>query len=158
MSELDQTSSAEGPARCPWCSAELPPGDLSDCPSCGATLGTEGEPQVPGVTALDVQRLATGRSAPPKRSRILSWLSGDEDDDAGTVVRPAPGSLSPPPLEVRREMLKMELAAEGVEVSAAPEDADVAAAADEKAEDPTDPAADAARAGETPGSPPPEAG
>ncbi len=52
----------------------------------------------------------------------------------------------------------MELAAEGVEVSAAPEDADVAAAADEKAEDPTDPAADAARAGETPGSPPPEAG
>jgi hypothetical protein len=98
---------------CPWCSAALPSDHETSCPSCGATLVTDVEPQLPGVTAIDAEaivRNARGATA-PRRSRLLSWISGDVADDVAEA--PArPESLAPPPLDVRREMLRMEIEAE----------------------------------------------
>jgi hypothetical protein len=109
----DSTAGASAPApRCTWCSAELPSAHETVCPSCGATLLGDGETQVPGLTAIDAEAiLRNARAAKVKpRSRLMSWISGDFDDDsAGTA---APGSLAPPPLAVRREMLLLELEAQ----------------------------------------------
>jgi hypothetical protein len=104
--------SGESAARqCPWCSAALPPGDVARCPSCDAQLVGDDRSSVPGVTAIDAEailraRSAVGRSRP--RGRLLSWISGEGDDPP---PKPAEGSLAPPPLEVRREMLRLEMAA-----------------------------------------------
>jgi hypothetical protein len=98
--------------RCMWCSAELPSDNEVTCPSCGATLIGEGDTAVPGVTAIDAEAIVRGtRGAGVKpRSRLMSWISGEYDEDAD---KPAPpGSLSPPPPEVRREMLRLELEAQ----------------------------------------------
>jgi hypothetical protein len=98
--------------RCTWCSAELPTDHETVCPSCGATLLGDGETQVPGLTAIDAEailRNARAGKAKP-RGRLMSWISGDyTDDSAGSAP---PGSLAPPPLAVRREMLLLELEAQ----------------------------------------------
>jgi hypothetical protein len=97
--------------RCPWCSAKLPRAKAKTCPACHANLVGEGNAQLPGLTALDLERLAFRRATSPKKSRLMSWISGDTDyEDATEPVAP-PGSLEPPPLEVRREMLRLEMAA-----------------------------------------------
>lgn len=105
------------PQRCPWCSAELPDAGAATCPSCSANLTSDGEPQVPGVTAVDIEKIALRRSAPPKKSRLMSWISGDVDDRAPEPSA-APGSLAPPPLEVRREMLRLEMDARIADLTA----------------------------------------
>ena len=64
---------------------------------------------MPGLTALDLERLAFRRSTTPKKSRLLSWISGDSDYEDATDPVAAPGSLDLPPLEVRREMLRLEM-------------------------------------------------
>lgn len=93
-----------------WCSAELPSDSEVTCPSCGATLIGEGDKQVPGVTAIDAEAIVRSVTKPKSRSRLISWISGESDDDAD---KPAPpGSLAPPPPEVRREMLRLELEAQ----------------------------------------------
>lgn len=95
---------------CPWCSAEIAPA-LASCPACGATLTGDTDASLPGVTALDQEAILRARrlAAPQRRNRILGWINGDYDE----VDKPdPPGSLSPPPLEVRREMLRLELLAE----------------------------------------------
>lgn len=96
---------------CPWCSAEIAPA-LASCPACGATLTGDTDASLPGVTALDPEAIARAKrpATPQRRNRLLSWISGDYDD--GAEVPAPPGSLSPPPIEVRREMLRLELAAE----------------------------------------------
>jgi hypothetical protein len=96
---------------CSWCSAEIAPA-LATCPACGATLTGDSDASLPGVTALDPEAIARAKrpATPQRRNRLLSWISGDYDD--GVDVAAPPGSLSPPPLEVRREMLRLELAAE----------------------------------------------
>jgi len=110
---LDDAASAAADLqpRCMWCSAALPSDHETVCPSCGATLVGETDSAVPGVTAIDADAIVrAGRATKPRqRSRIMSWFSGDyEVEDA-----PAPpGSLSPPPLDVRREMLRLELEAQ----------------------------------------------
>jgi hypothetical protein len=97
-----------------WCSAVLPSAHETTCPSCGATLVGEGESAVPGLTAIDADAIlrsarSAGKSKP--RGRLLSWISGEyEPEDAAAA--PAPGSLAPPPAEVRREMLRLELEAQ----------------------------------------------
>jgi hypothetical protein len=110
----DVTAGAAVPApRCTWCSAELPSNHETICPSCGATLLGDGETQVPGLTAIDAEailRNARASKAKP-RSRILSWISGEYDEDQGGATAP-PGSLSPPPAAVRREILRLELEAQ----------------------------------------------
>jgi hypothetical protein len=98
--------------RCPWCSAALPSADLDRCPSCGAALASAGgsEPVLPGVTAIDPQAILRSRSEPPRqRNRLLSFLSGEVpvEDSEGSA-----DSLAPPPADVRREMLKLEIEAE----------------------------------------------
>jgi len=97
--------------RCPWCSAQLPEASAPTCPSCHANLIGENDAQVPGVNAIDLEKLAFRRSVTPKRSRLLSWISGDLDYEDATDPIPQPGSLAPPPLEVRREMIRLEMAA-----------------------------------------------
>jgi hypothetical protein len=109
----DVTTDASAPLpRCMWCSAELPSDSEITCPSCGATLIGEGDNAVPGVTAIDAEAIVRGaRTTRPKsRSRLMSWISGEYDED--TEVPAPPGSLSPPPPEVRREMLRLELEAQ----------------------------------------------
>ena len=109
----DATSGAAASApRCNWCSALLPSDHETTCPSCGATLIGDGEASVPGLTAIDAEAiLRNARGAKAKsRSRLLGWISGeyDEGDDAAAT----PGSLAPPDEAVRREMLRLELAAQ----------------------------------------------
>jgi hypothetical protein len=107
----DQTAPA--PTICPWCSATLPADPGATCPSCGATLRTETEAQVPGVTAIDAEAIVRAARAPTpqRRSRLLSWISGDYEDEGGEAAS-TPESLAPPPPEVRREILRLELEAE----------------------------------------------
>lgn len=95
---------------CPWCSAEIAPA-LSNCPACGAALTGDTDASLPGVTALDQEAILRARrvATPQRRNRLLSWISGDYDD----ADKPdPPGSLALPPIEVRREMLRLELLAE----------------------------------------------
>jgi hypothetical protein len=107
----DATTGASAPLpRCTWCSAELPTAGEVTCPSCGATLIGEGDNQVPGVTAIDAAAIIRGTrgSKPKQRGRWMSWISGEYAEED----KPAPpGSLSPPPPDVRREILRLELEA-----------------------------------------------
>ena len=102
---------------CPWCSAEIAAG-LATCPACHATLLGDNDASLPGVTSLDPEAIARASrpSTPQRRSRLLSWISGDFDDTV--EVAAPPGSLSPPPPEVRREMLRLELQAEYASLAA----------------------------------------
>jgi hypothetical protein len=107
----DVTAGASTPLpRCMWCSAELPSDSEITCPTCGATLIGEGDSQVPGVTAIDAEAIVRGsRDKPRQRSRLMSWISGEYPEQEQEAP---PGSLAPPPPEVRREMLRIELEAE----------------------------------------------
>ena len=106
------TGGATPAPRCNWCSAVLPSDHEEVCPSCGATLLGDGETSVPGLTAIDAEAiLRSARAAKAKpRSRLLGWINGDPDD--GTSPAAAPGSLAPPPADVRREMLRLSLEAQ----------------------------------------------
>jgi hypothetical protein len=110
MGQDQSTPGAATAARCPWCSTELSAATTT-CPTCGAAL-VEPDASVPGVNAVDAEAISrsTRLTTPIRRSRLLSWITGEDDfeDDA-----PAPpGSLSPPPPDVRREMFRLELQAE----------------------------------------------
>ena len=105
------TGAASAAFHCPWCSAVLPSTDLEICPSCKATLTSTGEAALPGVTAIDHEALLrTSREPRPQRSRILSWLSGEYVEETTTPAEPQ--AIAPPDLEVRREILRLELEAE----------------------------------------------
>ena len=95
---------------CTWCSAPLSAADTETCPSCGAALRVEGEQQLPGLTAIDAEAIVRAKNPPKQRSRLLSWLSGDTDDD---IYRPGDAkAVAFPDLDVRREMLKLEIQAD----------------------------------------------
>jgi hypothetical protein len=100
---------------CPWCSAALPSADVERCPSCGAAL-KEPDAAVPGVTQIDVDAILKSRTPTEKRRGLIGWLSGEYD--AGKPETPPPGTLEPPDEAVRREMLRLELAALEAEVLA----------------------------------------
>jgi len=132
--------------RCMWCSAALPSDSETTCPSCGATLVGEGDNNVPGVTAIDAAAIVrAGRETKPRsRNRIISWISGEYPEEEEHAPE---GSLTPPPPDVQREMLRLELeaqvanlqaeasalaaeqAVEAVEAGASPEQAAAGAAA-----------------------------
>jgi hypothetical protein len=110
---VDQSAAqSAGPAHCPWCSAELPAEATEHCPSCGATLVGEAEAALPGVTAIDPEAIVRNARMPtaPRRSRLLSWFGGE--DSVPDEAPATPGSLAPPPPDVRREILRLELEAE----------------------------------------------
>jgi hypothetical protein len=98
-------------AHCPWCSAELPSADVTECPSCLATLVSTADAAVPGVTAIDVEAMLRGRREPAKqRGGILGWISGEAGDETPTLAELR--SVEAPSADVRREMLRLEIDAE----------------------------------------------
>ncbi len=138
------SDTAAATAVCQWCSAALPAPDPDTCPSCGANLVAEDEVQVPGVTTIDPMTHLRIRTPARSRQRrdVLGWITGESEltptyGDAMTVLPPeilpvgvvpppavatappSPDALAPPDGRVRREMLRMELAAIGLEL---PED------------------------------------
>lgn len=128
---LDDSVPASGvrTSICPWCSATYP-GEPDTCPSCGAALAVDPavDPTLPGLTAIDPEAILRAKAPAAKpRNRLLSWISGEYPDEAGTVAEE--GALAPPPVEVRREMLRLALAAEVANLQAEADSfmADVAA-------------------------------
>jgi hypothetical protein len=110
MSPARSKPSAET-TTCPWCSATVPV-DAVTCPSCGAQLREAAEGEVLGVTQIDPSAVSRVRRVKPRR--LTSWLTGDvpaEEEETG-------GKIEPPTDDVRREMLKMELAAIDAELEA----------------------------------------
>ncbi len=98
---------------CPWCSAELSGPTEERCPSCGAALRESDGSEVPGVTRIDHEAILRSR-APAQRSRgLMGWLAGEYQVDKPTEP---PETYAPPPEDVRREMLRLELAALEAEV------------------------------------------
>ena len=95
-------------ARCPWCSAVLKK-RATECSSCGANLVSDGEPNVPGVTAIDAASIVRSKTRPSSRNRLLSWISGEYPEVPSKAEAQA---VAPPDLDVRREMLRLELEAE----------------------------------------------
>src|SRR3954454_13390721 len=134
---LDASTEAAGSEpHCMWCSALLPSNHETTCPSCGATLIGDADPAVPGLTAIDADAILrnarTATRSRPRGGRLLSWISGEySEDDAARAA--TPGSLSPPPADVRREMLRLELEAQVANAQAEAE----ALAADAAVEDGT---------------------
>jgi hypothetical protein len=106
----DASSTGERPvsAVCPWCSAALAP-DATVCPSCGANLVADGDPNVPGVTAIDAASLVRSKTTPQPRNRLLSWISGEYQPDLPSKAEAE--AIAPPDDEVRREILRLELEA-----------------------------------------------
>ncbi len=97
---------------CPWCSANYT-GDPDTCPSCGAALAVDPatDPALPGLTAIDAAAIVRAKTPVARsRNRLLSWISGEYPDDAPSATEA--GALAPPDLDVRREMLRLELQAE----------------------------------------------
>ncbi len=94
---------------CPWCSASLPAGQPGACPACGAHLVEDEEVVLPGVTAVDPALLASA-STPRKVKRTFgSLLVHNDDDDIPPPTEAEMPALARPDLEVRREMLRLEL-------------------------------------------------
>ena len=95
---------------CPWCSATVPV-EAVTCPSCGAALRDAAAGDVLGVTQIDPAAVARAKRIKPRR--ITAWLTGDgsAEDETG-------GKVEPPSEEVRREMVRLELAALDAEIEA----------------------------------------
>ena len=103
---------------CPWCSAPLPDPTVERCPSCDAVLASAtAEGEIRGVTTLDPEAILRARSDVARpRNRILSFITGEVGADTGEPANPE--SLAPPPDEVRREMLRLQLDAERADLTA----------------------------------------
>lgn len=107
---VDASRSGERPVTvCSWCSAEVAEG-TTECPNCRANLVPDGDPNVPGVTAVDAASILRSKSASQPRSRLLSWISGEYATDLPSKAEAQ--AIAPPALEVRREILRLELEAE----------------------------------------------
>ena len=111
---VDDTQSVPGStvSVCPWCSANYS-GDPDTCPSCGAALAVDPatDPALPGLTAIDAAAIVRAKTPVARpRNRLLSWISGEYPDETPSATEA--GALAPPDLDVRREMLRLELQAE----------------------------------------------
>lgn len=110
MSPASQQSSGE-PTTCPWCSGAVP-AEAATCPSCGASLRDAADGDVLGVTQVD----------PGAASRLKRMTSGGIATFLGVSDGPTAegprGKVEPPSDEVRREMLRLELAAIDAELEA----------------------------------------
>jgi hypothetical protein len=78
------------------------------CPSCGAVLITDEEPNLPGVTAVDAKVMRGEK--PPQRSRFLSWISGEYPEETPTETDAQ--AIAPPDREVQREIRRLTYEAE----------------------------------------------
>ena len=95
---------------CPWCSATVPVG-ATTCPSCGAALRDAASGDIAGVTQIDPA--AVLRTKRIKTRGIAAWLVGERESE-----EPSMGKVEPPSEAVRREMLRLELAAIDAELDA----------------------------------------
>lgn len=112
MTDESQHAGGSGASICGWCSATYH-GDPERCPSCGATLVGDPatDPSLPGLTAIDAAQILRAKDPVRKpRNRLLSWISGEYPEQGPTAAEA--GALAPPDPAVRREMLRLELAAE----------------------------------------------
>ncbi|HUQ42963.1 MAG TPA: hypothetical protein VM451_00930 [Candidatus Limnocylindria bacterium] len=96
---------------CPWCSATVA-ADAAKCPSCGASLRDAADGEILGVTQID--HAATSKLARMKPGRLAGWLGAEPTTENPELT----GRIEPPSEEVRREMLKLELAAIDAEIEA----------------------------------------
>jgi hypothetical protein len=105
-------------AICPWCSAPLSASDTATCSTCGAKLLGEGDEPLPGLTAIDPLAVIEGAREPRRpRNRFVAWLTGSDIEDAAQQPASAE-ALAPPPPEVRREILRLQMEAELSQLSA----------------------------------------
>ncbi len=65
---------------------------------------------VPGVTTVATKPIVTEKVTTQRRNRLLAWISGEYPDDIPSEAEVQ--AIAPPDLEVRREMLRLELEAE----------------------------------------------
>ncbi len=107
----DLAASSPETTRCPWCSTPAPAG-ATTCASCGAALIASAEGSVPGVTSIDAEAVLRGRSNVRPRGGILGLLSGETGDTVEAPSAAEMSSLAPPPVDVRMEMMRLELDAE----------------------------------------------
>jgi len=107
----DVAPPAPDSTRCPWCSAVAPAGAVN-CPSCGAALIASAEGTVPGVTSIDAEAVLRGRNAAKPRGGLLGLLSGETGDTVEAPSAAELSSLAPPPVDVRMEMIRLEIEAE----------------------------------------------
>ncbi len=106
---------------CPWCSAHLPDPAIERCPSCDAALTAvpDAPTEIKGVTTLDTEAILRARSEvarPQRNNRLLSFITGEMSVDTSTPA--GPEVFAPPPNEVRREMLRLQLEAERADLAA----------------------------------------
>ena len=108
---------ADAGTRCPWCSALVASPEDVTCRSCGATLHGDAAIEIPGVTAIDVLHVL--RTAPPRKVRgTLGSLLVGGDDEISQPSEAELTALAMPDPEVRREMLRLRLDAELVDLTA----------------------------------------
>lgn len=107
-----RTTASGETATCPWCSATVPV-EVTTCPSCGASLRDAVEGDILGVTQVDPAAVARAKRVRSPRN-IAAFLGvGD-----GPAEEEPIGKVEPPSDEVRREMLRLELAALDAEIEA----------------------------------------
>jgi len=104
-------------ARCPWCSAPIASPDDITCGACGATVKGDATLELPGVTAIDGQH-ASRAAAPRKVRRTFGALFVGGDDEILPPSEAELPALAPPDAEVRREMLRLQMDAELVKLTA----------------------------------------
>lgn len=110
---------ADSAAPCPWCSAPLGAVDAVRCPACNAALREGPETDVPGVTTIDHEAILRSRQPLGRSSGLMGWLVGGSRDESGLADPALAGSstsgsgesIQPPDDEVRREMIRLKLAA-----------------------------------------------
>jgi hypothetical protein len=96
----------------------LPATNLANCPSCRAHLHGSVD-TVPGLTEVAPSTLKpVVIQEPARRSRLFAWISGDVLDEPTPAPVSDPAALAPPSLDVRREILRIELESFGIQMPA----------------------------------------
>jgi hypothetical protein len=116
----------DGSPRCSWCSAPLDDPATATCPSCGALLVAPQPVDLPGVTTVDPAISARVFRPIPERRGLAFWFTGDDAELSRTPSASELPAIARPDVAVRREMLRMELAAQGIIVEDEPTPAEPA--------------------------------
>ncbi len=105
---------------CPWCSVLLPEPGVEQCPACGAALTAvpNSPTEIKGVTTLDTEAILRARSSlsQPRGNRFLSFITGEIPVDTSTPA--AAEVFAPPPEDVRREMMRLQMDAQRADLVA----------------------------------------
>ncbi len=105
---------------CPWCSVLLPEPGVEQCPACGAALTAvpNSPAEIKGVTTLDTEAILRARSevSKPRYNRLMSFITGEVPVDTSTPA--AAEVFAPPPEDVRREMVRLQMDAQRADLVA----------------------------------------